>query len=239
MIVSTVRTTGPGFLRSLNRMNVMLTRCKAGMVVVTSRRFLNEGGRDTLLGKLARRWNGSSEAWVNAVELSGKGADLPGPFNCAGQAAVRFHHVGGSLGTDVRAPVEGSIGQGLPGRVVPGWMPPDAQKISEPKRSGTRKTQLSPPTTVCITPHVLTSVSQRSPSLSSFNTAPHAASSVYKPVFAGNSGVSAGLGKRLGTMSLDDTVAEDPFPTLGTVSSKQVGAAVQGRWRKGSEACKL
>ena len=81
VIVSTVRTTGPGFLRSLNRMNVMLTRCKAGMVVVTSRRFLNEGGRDTLLGKLARRWNGSSEAWVNAVELSGKGANLPKPFN--------------------------------------------------------------------------------------------------------------------------------------------------------------
>ncbi|TBU23034.1 AAA domain-containing protein, partial [Dichomitus squalens] len=57
VVVSTVRTTGPGFLRSLNRMNVMLTRCQAGMVVVTNRRFLLDGGRDTLLGKLARRWN--------------------------------------------------------------------------------------------------------------------------------------------------------------------------------------
>ncbi|KAI0737249.1 AAA domain-containing protein, partial [Daedaleopsis nitida] len=56
VIISTVRTTGPGFLRSLNRMNVMLTRCKAGMVVVTNRRFLTGPGRETLLGGLAQRW---------------------------------------------------------------------------------------------------------------------------------------------------------------------------------------
>ncbi|RPD58076.1 hypothetical protein L226DRAFT_430012, partial [Lentinus tigrinus ALCF2SS1-7] len=57
VIVSTVRTTGAGFLKSLNRMNVMLTRCKAGMVLVTNRIFLCNAGRDTLLGKLAQRWS--------------------------------------------------------------------------------------------------------------------------------------------------------------------------------------
>ncbi|RDX43224.1 hypothetical protein K466DRAFT_472187, partial [Polyporus arcularius HHB13444] len=56
VIVSTVRTTRAGFLKSLNRMNVMLTRCTTGMVLVTNRNFLCTAGRETLLGKLAQRW---------------------------------------------------------------------------------------------------------------------------------------------------------------------------------------
>ncbi|KAI1783493.1 hypothetical protein LXA43DRAFT_865568, partial [Ganoderma leucocontextum] len=59
-------------------MNVMLTRCSTGMVLVTNRRFLNDAGRDTLLGKLARRWNGSSDAWLDALALSDRRASLPG-----------------------------------------------------------------------------------------------------------------------------------------------------------------
>ncbi|KAI1783951.1 hypothetical protein LXA43DRAFT_856282, partial [Ganoderma leucocontextum] len=59
-------------------MNVMLTRCNTGMVLVTNRGFLNDTGRDTLLGKLARRWNGSGDAWVDALMLSDRQASLPG-----------------------------------------------------------------------------------------------------------------------------------------------------------------
>ncbi|KAJ6468871.1 AAA domain-containing protein, partial [Mycena sanguinolenta] len=56
VLVSVVRTDAPGFLRSLNRMNVMLTRAKKGMVIVTSSSFLRAQGAQTLLGRLARYW---------------------------------------------------------------------------------------------------------------------------------------------------------------------------------------
>lgn len=56
VIVSTVRTTRPGFLQSLQRMNVMLSRLQEGMVIVTNRNFLDFPGRKTLLGRMARRW---------------------------------------------------------------------------------------------------------------------------------------------------------------------------------------
>ncbi|KAJ7691104.1 AAA domain-containing protein, partial [Mycena olivaceomarginata] len=57
VLVSVVRTEAAGFLRSLNRMNVMLTRAKKGMVIVTSSLFLRSGdGARTLLGRLAQYW---------------------------------------------------------------------------------------------------------------------------------------------------------------------------------------
>ncbi|KAJ7576715.1 AAA domain-containing protein, partial [Mycena floridula] len=56
ILISAVRSDKPGFLTSINRMNVMLTRCKAGMLIVTSRAFLRGSGRQTLLGKLAAFW---------------------------------------------------------------------------------------------------------------------------------------------------------------------------------------
>ena len=73
VIVSVVRTTAPGFLKSLNRMNVMLTRCQAGMVVVTSRAFLAGPAKRTLLGKLAEHWGTLAGA---ASSGSGSGGDL-------------------------------------------------------------------------------------------------------------------------------------------------------------------
>ena len=93
VIVSVVRTTVPGFLKSLNRMNVMLTRCQAGMVVVTSRAFLCGPAQKTLLGKLADRWgtlvasaqaagsrrgdSSSDAAWVDAMRVAEGTATLP------------------------------------------------------------------------------------------------------------------------------------------------------------------
>ena len=75
-----MRTTSPGFLRSLNRMNVMLTRCQAGMVLVTQRAFLRGSGQKTLLGVLAKHWQarvGESIAWVDAMEIANGTTKLP------------------------------------------------------------------------------------------------------------------------------------------------------------------
>ncbi|OJT11526.1 ATP-dependent helicase upf1 [Trametes pubescens] len=81
VVVSTVRTGAPGFLRSYNRTNVMLTRCKRGMVIVSKRDFLQGPGKNTLLGKLAKRWSngaqGGAYVWINALALSGGQAYLP------------------------------------------------------------------------------------------------------------------------------------------------------------------
>ena len=83
VIVSVVRTSAPGFLKSLNRMNVMLTRCQAGMVLVTSRAFLCGPAQKTLLGRLAEHWGAlsggdSNVAWVDAMRVADGKARLPG-----------------------------------------------------------------------------------------------------------------------------------------------------------------
>lgn len=82
VIVSTVRTTKPGFLSSQNRMNVMLTRCQLGMVIVTNRQFLfTSGGQNTLLGLMASHWEGSlgrARAWTSPPVISDHAINLPG-----------------------------------------------------------------------------------------------------------------------------------------------------------------
>ena len=70
-----------GLLSSLNRMNVMLTRCKQGMVLVTQRAFLRGPGKSTLLSRLAQRWErrvGEKAAWADAMEVADGRAALPG-----------------------------------------------------------------------------------------------------------------------------------------------------------------
>ncbi|KIY67259.1 P-loop containing nucleoside triphosphate hydrolase protein, partial [Cylindrobasidium torrendii FP15055 ss-10] len=54
IIVSVVRTNNLGFLNDARRMNVMLTRCKKGMFICSSRGFLDGPAKSTLVGKLAR-----------------------------------------------------------------------------------------------------------------------------------------------------------------------------------------
>ncbi|KAI0915361.1 hypothetical protein AcV5_003854 [Taiwanofungus camphoratus] len=82
VIVSTVRTTTPGFLKSLNRMNVMLTRCQSGMVIVTNRMFLRtRAGQDTLLGRLAQHWEdrqGVEATWTYSSLVADRRPDMPG-----------------------------------------------------------------------------------------------------------------------------------------------------------------
>jgi hypothetical protein len=82
VIISVVRTTGPGFLSSQNRVNVMLTRCQAGMVIVTNRVFLRTtGAQFTLLGSLAQYWanrHGDLKTWTDWKEIAELKADMPG-----------------------------------------------------------------------------------------------------------------------------------------------------------------
>lgn len=83
VLISVVRTDNAGFLTSMNRMNVMLTRCRQGMVIVTNQSFLHHlGGSGTLLGKLSKYWEqayGSvSQTWVDWKSIAEKKASLPG-----------------------------------------------------------------------------------------------------------------------------------------------------------------
>lgn len=82
VILSIVRTTGPGFLVSQNRSNVMLTRCKAGLVIVTNRIFLRTtGAQYTLLGNLAHHWtqrHGESKTWKDWKGIAEHKANMPG-----------------------------------------------------------------------------------------------------------------------------------------------------------------
>ena len=81
VLISVVRSSKPGFLTSINRMNVMLTRCRSGLVVVTSSSFLRGGGERTLLGKLARHWEGArglDKTWIDWRLVAEGVADLPG-----------------------------------------------------------------------------------------------------------------------------------------------------------------
>jgi hypothetical protein len=88
VILSSVRTWKPGFLRSQPRMNVALTRCRKGMVVVTDKCFLEKMGKSMLLGKLCRTWSQHHEAcWIdwkavlnNPVALPGLSVPLPPPI---------------------------------------------------------------------------------------------------------------------------------------------------------------
>ncbi|KAG5634293.1 hypothetical protein H0H81_002520, partial [Sphagnurus paluster] len=61
-------------------MNVLLTRCKKGLVIVTSRSFLSRGGRFTLLGALESNWTTlvGERAWVDWRTVSEGKVDLPG-----------------------------------------------------------------------------------------------------------------------------------------------------------------
>lgn len=60
-----VRTVRPGFLVENRRTNVMLSRCKVGMVIVANRSFLldNEQARQTLIAKLAEELNSEWISW--------------------------------------------------------------------------------------------------------------------------------------------------------------------------------
>lgn len=62
IIVSLVRSEKIGFMKEMRRVNVMLTRCKIGMVICTSRSFIASQASQSLIGKLAMTLG--EETWV-------------------------------------------------------------------------------------------------------------------------------------------------------------------------------
>ncbi|KAI6042882.1 P-loop containing nucleoside triphosphate hydrolase protein [Pisolithus marmoratus] len=66
IIISLVRCWGLGFLEDLRRTNVMLTRCKRGMVIFTSKEFMKKYGKDSLVGQLLDYYEG---AWIEIQEM--------------------------------------------------------------------------------------------------------------------------------------------------------------------------
>ncbi|KAL7279197.1 hypothetical protein ACG7TL_007037 [Trametes sanguinea] len=67
IIVSLVRSNGLGFLADYRRTNVMLTRCKRGMYIVTSWQFVCEKASSTLVGRMAAAWG--DDVWVNPEHI--------------------------------------------------------------------------------------------------------------------------------------------------------------------------
>ncbi|KAF9033214.1 hypothetical protein BJ165DRAFT_1303038, partial [Panaeolus papilionaceus] len=62
-------------------LNVLLTRAKKGLIIVTNNSFLNTAGSKTLLGKLARHWQRnypSPSPWVDWRLIAQNEASLPG-----------------------------------------------------------------------------------------------------------------------------------------------------------------
>ncbi|KAG6856897.1 hypothetical protein H0H87_012478 [Tephrocybe sp. NHM501043] len=67
IIISLVRSRDLGFLDNRRRTNVMLTRCKKGMYIITSHKFISGHGAATLVGELAERMG--AEAWLKIKDL--------------------------------------------------------------------------------------------------------------------------------------------------------------------------
>jgi len=79
VILSSVRTKWPGFLKSQPRMNVALTRCRKGMIVVTDKSFLQGKGKKTLLGQLCHTWSKHHDAcWNDWNAVLNDSVALPG-----------------------------------------------------------------------------------------------------------------------------------------------------------------
>lgn len=67
IIISLVRSAKMGFLKETRRVNVMLTRCKKGMAICTSRKFVEGAAAESLVGKLSKSLPGS--VWVKSTQI--------------------------------------------------------------------------------------------------------------------------------------------------------------------------
>ena len=69
IVISLVCSKTLGFLTSTRRTNVMLTRCKRGMYIVSSKAFLEGKGADSLVGKMAAELGKQPGAWLTHEDL--------------------------------------------------------------------------------------------------------------------------------------------------------------------------
>lgn len=70
IIISLVRSRDLGFLQDKRRMNVMLSRCKRGMVIFTNKAYIEKyaGPGKSLIGELICSWY-EGEAWIEVGDL--------------------------------------------------------------------------------------------------------------------------------------------------------------------------
>ncbi|KAG2367897.1 AAA domain-containing protein [Suillus spraguei] len=66
IVISLVRSMALGFLADLRRINVMLTRCKKGMIICTSEKFMKRTGHKSLVGSLLKYYE---HMWIEKDEL--------------------------------------------------------------------------------------------------------------------------------------------------------------------------
>lgn len=71
IIISLVRSRDLGFLQDKRRMNVMLSRCKRGMVIFTSKAYINKyaGPGKSLVGELISSYY-EDGAWIEVGDLA-------------------------------------------------------------------------------------------------------------------------------------------------------------------------
>lgn len=69
IIISVVRSRTLGFLNDLRRTNVMLSRCKKGMFIVSSQQFLGGVAAETLVGQFLKKMQPS--VWLSAADIEG------------------------------------------------------------------------------------------------------------------------------------------------------------------------
>lgn len=70
VILSVVRSEKIGFLKDTRRTNVMLTRCKRNMIILTNRRFIEGVASSTLIGRLAKA---CGRSWIETQSVVNKG----------------------------------------------------------------------------------------------------------------------------------------------------------------------
>jgi len=68
IVLSIVRTTSPGFMTNQRRTNVMLSRCKESMLILTHRGFMQREAAWTLVGRFAEEHT-RRVGWMTMEEL--------------------------------------------------------------------------------------------------------------------------------------------------------------------------
>ncbi|KAF8126923.1 hypothetical protein EV363DRAFT_1452614 [Boletus edulis] len=71
IVIPPVRSRDLGFLEDKRRMNVMLSRCKRGMVIFTNKAYIEKyaGPGKSLIGELTHKWY-DGEAWIEMGDLA-------------------------------------------------------------------------------------------------------------------------------------------------------------------------